>query len=232
MSAYYPSPSAIRAMFAAVAPVYDLNNRLFSLGLDQTWRRRAVRASALRAGESVLDVGCGTGDLAGLFRRAGAGRVTGVDFCPDMLALARRKFAGRGIEWLCADATRLPLEDGRFDVVSAAFALRNMADPDAALREACRVLRPGGRLVVLEFAWPRSGLLAKFLRFYVSRVLPLTAGAIARDAAGAYDYLQGSIRGFPPPERLAERIRRAGLADVTTWRLAFGLVALHLGRRE
>ena len=134
-------------MFARIAGRYDLNNRLHSLWRDQAWRREAVRAGGASRGDRVLDAACGTGDLAGLFARAGAGQVVGVDFCPEMLDAARRKFPRERIRWLPGDATALPLGDGEFDVVSIAFGIRNIADPSLALAEFRRVLRPGGRLL-------------------------------------------------------------------------------------
>lgn len=224
-------PDEIRRMFARIARRYDLNNRLHSLWLDQRWRRRAVGAAELAGGERVLDVACGTGDLAGLFRRAGAGAVVGVDFCEEMLAVARRRLRGRGIEWLLADATALPVPDASFDVVSIAFGLRNIADRSAALAEFARVLRPGGRLVVLEFDRPRSGAIAAAVRFYLDRVMPRTAAAIAAERGGAYDYLHRSVRAFPPAQAIARELRRAGFAEVTTRRLTFGIAALHRGQR-
>ena len=203
-------PEEIRRMFGRIARWYDLNNRVHSLWQDQRWRRAAVRAASLGGGERVLDAACGTGDL---------------------LDLARRKFRGEPIEWVAGDATALPAGAGEFDVVSIAFGLRNVADPAAALAEFRRVLRPGGRLVVLEFDRPRGAVLARALRFYLDRVMPRTAAAIARDRLGAYDYLHRSVAAFLTAEQLAGAIRRAGFADVLTRRLTFGIAALHRGHR-
>ena len=224
-------PEEIRRMFGRIARWYDLNNRVHSLWQDQRWRRAAVRAASLGGGERVLDAACGTGDLAGLFARAGAGRVVGLDFCEEMLDVARRKFRGEPIEWLAGDATALPAGAGEFDVVSIAFGLRNVSDPAAALAEFRRVLRPGGRLVVLEFDRPRGAVLGRALRFYLDRVMPRTAAAIARDRLGAYDYLHRSVAAFLTAEQLVGAIRRAGFADVLTRRLTFGIAALHRGHR-
>lgn len=224
-------PESIQRMFGRIARWYDLNNRLHSLWLDQSWRRAAVRAAGLRRGEHVLDVACGTGDLAGAFRRAGAGRVVGVDFCEEMLRIARRKFAHSAIEWVPGDAASLPAGEAEFDVVSIAFGLRNLADPPAALAEFRRVLRPGGRLVVLEFDRPRGAVLGRAIRFYLDRVMPRTAAAIARDRFGAYDYLHRSVEAFWTAEQLADAIRRAGFADVRMRRLTLGIAALHCGHR-
>ena len=225
------NPQAVRRMFARIARSYDLNNRVHSLWRDQAWRRAAVRAAALAGGESVLDVACGTGDLAGLFSHAGAGRVVGLDFCEEMLAEARRKFARRPIEWVRGDAMALPMPDGELDVVSIAFGIRNVADPARALGEFRRVLRPGGRVVVLEFTRPRGRVIAAAVRWYLDSVMPRTAAALARDREGAYDYLQRSVTGFLTAEKLADAIRQAGFEDVTTRRLTLGIAALHCGRR-
>ena len=218
-------------MFAGIAGRYDLNNRLHSLWCDQLWRRAAVRAAGLAGGGAVLDVACGTGDLAALFQRAGAGRVVGLDFCEEMLAVARRRFAGRGITWTCGDATALPFADETFDVVSIAFGIRNVADPVRALAEFRRVLRPGGRLVVLEFDRPGGGVLGPLVRLYLDRIMPRTAAALAGDRAGAYAYLQSSVKAFWSAGELAGAIRSAGLAEVRTRRLTLGIAALHSGRR-
>lgn len=218
-------------MFGRIAGRYDLNNRLHSLWRDQAWRRAAVRAAGLRGGEHVLDAACGTGDLAGMFRRAGAGRVVGVDFCPEMLDVARRKHRGEAIEWVVGDCLLLPAGNAELDVVSIAFGLRNVADPAAALAEFRRVLRPGGRLIVLEFDRPRGAGLGRALRFYLDRVMPRTAAAIAADRCGAYDYLHESVKAFLTAEELARAIRRAGFAPVTTRRLTLGIAALHCGLR-
>jgi len=221
----------VRRMFGRIARWYDLNNRLHSLWRDQSWRRAAVRAADLRGGQSVLDLACGTGDLAGLFRAAGAGRVVGLDFCPEMLQIARRKFPASGIEWVRGDAMSLPSEAGEFDVVSIAFGIRNVTDPARLLGECFRVLRSGGRLIVLEFGRPRGAILGRAVRFYLDRVLPRTAAAIAHDRSGAYDYLRDSVKGFLTAEQLARSIGEAGFARVVTRRLTLGIAALHCGHR-
>lgn len=218
-------------MFGRIAARYDLNNRLHSFWRDQAWRRAAVRLAGVRAGEAVLDVACGTGDLAGMFQRAGAGRVVGLDFCQEMLDLARVKFAARPIEWICGDAMDLPLADASFDVVSIAFGIRNVAQPERALAEFARVLRPGGRLVVLEFDRPRGRVLGAAARFYLDHVMPRTAAWLAGDRGGAYVYLRDSVKAFWPAEELARRMALAGLADVTSRRLTLGIAALHRGVR-
>jgi demethylmenaquinone methyltransferase/2-methoxy-6-polyprenyl-1,4-benzoquinol methylase len=232
------TPAEIRSMFARIARAYDLNNRLHSLGRDQAWRRRAVAAAGVTGGEAVLDAACGTGDLAGQFARAGAGRVVGLDFCPEMLDVARRKFPSARTEWACGDAMATTFSDGSFDIISVGFGLRNVADPRRALAEFHRLLRPGGRLVVLEFhplGGSGSGVAARLLgaplRLYLRRIMPRTAGAIARDPTGAYDYLVQSTESFLSAGELAEAMAQAGFTGVTTRRLTLGIATLHRGIR-
>ncbi|MDH4148845.1 MAG: ubiquinone/menaquinone biosynthesis methyltransferase, partial [Acidimicrobiia bacterium] len=168
-----PDPERVEAMFARIAGRYDLLNRVLSMGIDRRWRRRTVRAAGAVAGEPVLDVCCGTGDLSADFARAGA-RVLGVDFTAPMLRFAGPKLAGGASSYLFAqgDALRLPVRDGSVAVASVAFGLRNLADADSGLRELARVVRPGGRVLVLEFTTPRGRLLGSLYRFYFTRVLP------------------------------------------------------------
>ncbi len=246
----------VRAMFAAIAPSYDLNNRLHALGLDQTWRRRAVRMAALEPGEVVLDVACGTGDLALAFASAGAGRVLGADFTVPMLELAgdkaarwrwrwqgRNGAAGRAKEkaqaegaaplppchWLASDAMALPLADASVDVVSIAFGIRNVADPRRALAEFHRVLRPGGRLVILEFAMPTSPPLRWLYQVYFQYVLPRSATLIANDRSGAYRYLPRSVDTFLQPQELRSLMAAVGFESVTSEHWTMGIVACHRG---
>ncbi len=242
----------VRAMFAAIAPSYDLNNRLHALGLDQTWRRRAVGMAALEPGELVLDVACGTGDLALAFANAGAGRVLGADFTVPMLELAVEKAArwrGRNgaagrkrakgqagsaaplppCHWLASDAMALPLADASVDVVSIAFGIRNVADPGRALAEFHRVLRPGGRLLILEFAMPTSPPLRWLYQVYFQYVLPRSATLIANDRSGAYRYLPRSVDTFLQPEELRSLMAAAGFESVTSEHWTMGIVACHRG---
>src|SRR5690606_18226989 len=160
----------VRAMFSAIAPSYDLNNRLHSLWRDQAWRRAAVKFAQLQPGNRVLDVACGTGDLAMAFchalQPADRARVLGVDFTFDMLTIAQQKRGGLPVEYQQGDAMRLPVSDGSVDVVSIAFGIRNVADPARAIREFHRVLRPGGRVIILEFSLPTSRLMRSLYMFY------------------------------------------------------------------
>jgi demethylmenaquinone methyltransferase/2-methoxy-6-polyprenyl-1,4-benzoquinol methylase len=209
-------------MFDRIAPVYDAMNRLMTAGLDQRWRRATAEA-VIKPEDKVLDVCCGTGDLAIAGSEAG-GRVTGLDFSEPMLERARKK--SDAIDWVAGDALALPFADGSFDTVTVGFGVRNLDDLERGLAELRRVLKPGGRLGILEITRPK-GVLAPFYRLWFDGVIPL-AGKVLPGGA-AYSYLPASVRRFPQPEGLAELIDRAGFDDIR-WRLfAGGIVALHTG---
>lgn len=216
-------PERVRSMFAAIAPAYDLNNRLHSMWRDQAWRRFAVRASGLKPGQTVIDVACGTGDLSLAFARAGAGRVIGVDFTIEMLHVARERKSHPSITYVQGDAQRLPLADSCADVVSIAFGIRNVQDVDRALAEFRRVLRPGGRLVVLEFCEPRIGVVRWFDNLYCRQIMPRTATWISGDRSGAYKYLPRSVETFLSPEQLRSKVVGAGFAGVRFYPLTLGI---------
>lgn len=215
-------------MFAAIARSYDLNNRLHSIWQDQAWRRHAVRRADVRAGDHVLDVACGTGDLTLAFARTAAARIVGLDFTAEMLDVARNKTArhmaaeGR-VEYLQGDAQDLPFEDASFDVVSIAFGIRNVQDPGRAVREFRRVLRPGGRLMVLEFAEPTLAPVRWFNMFYCRRVMPITATLISGDRTGAYKYLPRSVETFMSPEDLKGLLVSAEFVEPRDWQLSLGI---------
>ncbi len=222
----------VRAMFTAIAPSYDLNNRVHSLGLDQAWRRAAVREAGLTAGDVVLDVACGTGDLSMAFAHAGAQRVIGVDFTPGMLELAQQKAQtdrGAAPGYLAGDAMRLPLADASADVVTIAFGIRNVADQAAAVAEFYRVLRPGGRLVILEFGMPSNRLCRALYNLYFTQVLPRTASLVARDRTGAYRYLPKSVQAFINREQMVGMMEESGFAEVRARALTFGVAVLYRG---
>jgi demethylmenaquinone methyltransferase / 2-methoxy-6-polyprenyl-1,4-benzoquinol methylase len=208
-------------MFDRIAPVYDAMNRVMTAGLDQRWRRITV-TETVRAGDRVLDACCGTGDLAVAARARGA-EVVGLDFAERMLERARRKDAT--IEWVHGDLLALPFDDASFDAVTVGFGVRNVEDLMAGLRELRRVLRPGGRLGILEITTPR-GLLAPFYRVWFDRVVPLLGKLLPGGAA--YTYLPASVRRFPGPDELSERLREAGFGDVRYRLFAGSIVALHL----
>lgn len=221
----------VHAMFEAIARRYDLNNRLHSFGRDVAWRRAAVRAARVGPRDEVLDVACGTGDLSAALHEAGVKRVLGVDFSQSMLDLAVAK-AGRlrgpgAIEYRLGDAMSLDLPDASFDAVTIAFGLRNVAEPPRALREFRRVLRPGGRLVVLEFSEPRQPLIRWMNRLYTERIMPVTATVVSGDRSGAYRYLPRSVRTFPDPVALSAEIAGAGFAEVARSPLTFGVCTIH-----
>ena len=226
----------VRAMFASIAGSYDLNNRLHSFGRDQAWRRRAVQLAGLKPGDAVLDVACGTGDLTEAFVRAGAGEVVGGDFTPEMLERARDK-AGQFPEehrpsYVHADAMDLDQPDGHFDVVSIAFGIRNVTDPSVALAEFARVLKPGGRLVILEFAEPRFAPVRWANRLYCSKIMPWTASLVARDGSGAYQYLPRSIETFLSATELASLVEKAGLRVVEQVHMTLGVCVATLAVRD
>jgi demethylmenaquinone methyltransferase/2-methoxy-6-polyprenyl-1,4-benzoquinol methylase len=215
-------PDAVRRMFDRIAPVYDAMNRVMTAGLDRRWRRLAAE-SAVREGDRVLDACCGTGDLALAAERLG-GRVTGIDFSERMLERARRKSSS--IEWVRGDVLDLPFHEEAFDAATVGFGVRNVADLGRALGELRRVLRPGGRLAILEITTPR-GLLRPFYRLWFDGVVPLLGKLLP--GGSAYTYLPASVRRFPSPEELADLLRHAGFEDVSYRLLAGGIVALHTG---
>lgn len=220
---------AIRAMFGRIAGRYDLLNRLLSLGQDQRWRRQVAARVADLAPDRLLDVCTGTGDLAYGFD--GAGAAYGSDFCLPMLAVAQRK-RGRGPAapvWFAADSLRLPVADGSFDAVTVAFGVRNFENLEAGLRELTRVLRPAGRLLVLEFSRPR-GPLGPILRWWVDRVPPVVGRLVSGDAE-AYSYLTASVASFPEGDRMAALMAAAGLGEVRIKPLTWGVATLYDGTR-
>lgn len=227
-------PRKVQEMFSAIASAYDLNNRLHSFGLDQAWRRRAVALTKVGPQDDVVDVACGTGDLTELFARSGARSVLGLDFTPAMLKIARDKSSrvshgGATPRYEHGDATALELADRSADVVSIAFGLRNVGDPVRALSEFRRILRPGGRLVVLEFDQPTNPLIRAMNRLYTHHVMPWTASIIARDRSGAYRYLPRSVETFLDRDRLRAAMLAAGFARVEQHALTFGTCVVSVG---
>jgi demethylmenaquinone methyltransferase/2-methoxy-6-polyprenyl-1,4-benzoquinol methylase len=219
-------------MFDRVAGHYDTLNSVMSAGLHHRWRERAADAAELGPGASVLDVCCGTGDFAlELSKRvAPGGHVVGCDFSEPMLDQAREKASARaaaGIRFEWADALALPYDAGRFDAVTVGFGVRNFADRERGLREMTRVLRPGGRLVILEITQPTRPPLSTFFSLWFDRVVPLI-GALAGNPE-AYEYLPESVRSFPSPSGLAAEMDGVGLGRIRYTVLAGGIIAIHSG---
>jgi len=225
---------AVREMFTSIAPRYDLLNHVLSFNVDRWWWRKTARtfAPVLARDSRVLDLCCGTGDMAfALRRQAGksAARILGVDFSHAMLQRANDKSAGKSLRWVEADALHLPFPDQQFDLITAAFGFRNLADYDAGLREMARLLRPGGECGILDFGEP-GGLMGKLYRVYFKHVLP-AIGALVSGVRGPYAYLPASVERFPSPEEMLGRMRRAGFREASWTPYTFGIAGLYRGKK-
>jgi demethylmenaquinone methyltransferase/2-methoxy-6-polyprenyl-1,4-benzoquinol methylase len=227
-----PDPTIVAAMFDRIAPVYDAMNAIISGFQEPRWRRRAVAATGLRAGMTALDVATGTGKVAmALADRVGpSGHVLGVDLAPHMIDRARRRQHGghRWLRFVVGDALDLPVDDASVDAATIAFGMRNLPDHARGFAELRRVVRPGGVVVCLEIARP-STTIGRLGRVWFERVVPILGSLIGQ--GDAYRYLVTSVRAYPPPERIAEVMRSAGLVDVTWTALTSGMVTIHVGRR-
>lgn len=225
---------AVREMFTSIAPRYDLLNHVLSMNVDRLWWARTARTfeGILRRPDArVLDLCCGTGDMTfALRKRASASaRITGADFSHAMLQRAGEKSAGTALRWVEADALRLPFAAASFDLITAAFGFRNLADYDAGLREIVRVLKPEGECGILDFGEPR-GILGRVYRVYFKRVLP-AVGSVISGVKGPYAYLPASVERFPEPEEMLERMRAAGFREASWSPYTFGIAGLYRGRK-
>jgi demethylmenaquinone methyltransferase / 2-methoxy-6-polyprenyl-1,4-benzoquinol methylase len=224
-----PHDREIAAMFDRIASRYDFLNRVLSFGTDIAWRRRAIDLADLHEGHTVLDLGAGTGDLSFAAAARGA-RVVAVDLSPGMLAvLGRRSTAAQRarVSPVVGNGERLPLPDGSVDRIVSGFTVRNVGDLPRTFAELRRVLKPGGRAVVLELSHPPNRAFAPLYSFYLERILPAAAVLLGADP-DAYRYLPRSLRSFPEPERLAALLRASGFGRVTYERVTFGIAAIHL----
>jgi demethylmenaquinone methyltransferase / 2-methoxy-6-polyprenyl-1,4-benzoquinol methylase len=232
------SSTRVRQMFGEIAGRYDLLNRVLSLGIDRSWRRKTVKLVPPEGDAPILDVCTGTADLALAYWRASKGKtpIVGADFCPPMLEIGREKCRRLGAEaqitLLEADTMRLPFPDDMFQIVCVAFGLRNVSDTDAGLREMTRVCRQGGRVAVLEFSTPTAWPLGAIYAWYFQHVLPRIGQALARNTQSAYNYLPQSVGRFPQAEALAERMRAVGLSRVQFHPFTFGIATLYIGVKE
>ena len=235
LNAVDKSGAKVRGMFAEIAPRYDLVNRMLSGGIDVWWRHVTVRRAPPPPAGAILDVCTGTGDLALAYARAATPgvRIVASDFCRPMLdrGVEKARVAGKSVKWIEADAQALPFPDAEFDLVTVAFGLRNIADTARGLAEMSRVLKPGGRLAILEFSLPRNALVRGGYLWYFRRVLPFLGNAVARNRSDAYTYLNKSVEEFPSGERLATLVRAAGFDTVEMIPLTFGIATLTLATR-
>lgn len=229
------SAQTVQKMFSSIASRYDLANHLLSFNIDRLWWRGAARAFSFilcRRDSRVLDLCCGTGDMTfALFQEAAFSTpfILGADFSHAMLRRAQQKSRGTPLQWIEADALNLPFGEGIFDLVTAAFGFRNLADYDAGLREIVRLLKPGGECGILDFGEP-TGLTGKLYRVYFRRVLPVL-GTLISGVRGPYEYLPASVAHFPRPEEIVDRMRRAGFRQASWTPYTFGIAGLYRGRK-
>ena len=224
----------VQEMFNGIAPRYDLLNHLLSMGIDKSWRRKAMRELEGGRRGTVLDIACGTGDFSIEALRHGVERVVGADISENMLAVAREKAREKGLEdrleFRYGDSENLDFEDGTFDAVTVAFGVRNFEHLERGLAEMCRVLRPGGKVVVLEFSTPERFPMKQLYRFYFKQILPRVGGLVSGDRE-AYEYLPASVFAFPQGDRFLQIMRSCGYKNVAQRRLTFGIASLYTGEK-
>lgn len=217
----------VQNMFTRIAHRYDLMNRLMTMGQDIVWRKQVVRLARLQPGQRMLDLGAGTGDIAfEAFHNLPGIQPLAADFTLEMMRVGKRRPWGDILPWSAADALHLPFADQSFDAVVSGFLMRNVSDVPRALSEQWRVLKPGGRLVILDTTRPARNLLSPFIRFHLHTVIP-TLGRLITGAAEAYTYLPDSTEGFLTAEQLGARIGAAGFRNVRFQRRMFGTIAIH-----
>ncbi len=215
-------------MFNAIAPRYELVNALCSGGRDAAWRRRTIRLAGVTRDDDVLDIATGTGDLARAFAKAQPRSIVGTDFAHEMLSQARLVTGGGVDRWCEADALRLPFRDQSFSITSCAFGVRNFRDLDTGLAEMHRVLRPGGRAVILEFTRPRNAIARGFYELYSNRLMPVFASWVSGDKSGAYRYLPKSVVSFLDAAQMCERLRGVGFTEAHATPLTMGVVTVYV----
>ncbi|HUZ18746.1 MAG TPA: ubiquinone/menaquinone biosynthesis methyltransferase [Spirochaetia bacterium] len=229
------TPDKVQLMFKAIANTYDLQNRFLSAWLDTHWRNVFVRYLRLNPGERLGDIAVGTGEISIRASRRYPGiRITGVDFSPDMLRVARRKVREHGyedrIDLMQGDMRKLPLDSNLFDVVTISFGIRNVVERDAALKECFRVLKPGGRLLIMEPGFLDVPLLGPAYRFYFDHVMPLF-GNLLSGTDYAYTYLSETVYAFPPDEEFVRAFEEAGFVDANVVRVSYGIARIYRGRK-
>lgn len=226
----------IQQMFGAIAPRYDFLNRLLSFGIDRRWRKKAVRLLKYREGSRILDVATGTGDVALEIARStpASVKITGADFCKEMVELGEVKVAASPyadrIDLKVAPCEDLPFANNTFDSITIAFGIRNVVDRKLGLAEMWRVLRPGGRMIILEFSTPRSQFFRQIYYFYFRRLLPVVGGLFSR--YNAYKYLPDSVLEFPSHEEFSRLIAEAGFRNIHIHELTFGIATIYAGEKE
>ena len=221
------APKQVAAMFDSVAESYDKTNDLLSLGQDRIWRKKVLKVVNPQSGETILDLAAGTGSSSIVFKKVGV-RVIASDFSKGMLEVGKKRHPE--LEFVFADAMKLPFEDASIDTVTISFGLRNVQEPKVALNEMLRVLKPGGLVVICEFSKVRVPVLKQLYGFYLKRLLPTFSSLFASNK-GAYEYLADSIAAWPSQEELAGWLTEAGFASVSFSNASFGVVAIHQGRK-
>jgi len=220
-------PSQVAAMFDTVAESYDRTNDLLSFGQDRIWRKRVLKVVKPESGQTILDLAAGTGSSSVVFAKEGV-KVIASDFSEGMLAVGRKRHPE--LEFVYADATKLPFKDASFDAVTISFGLRNVNEPKTALKEMLRVLKPGGKVVICEFSQVGIPVIRLFYSFYLKKVLPRLSSLLASNQ-GAYEYLAESIMAWPKQTELVQWLTDAGFVDVSYQNLSFGVVAIHSAKK-